>query len=214
MYAITADQIDSRHDEDRVDRTIAEIDDRLGDRLALPVERTAGDELQLLAATPDAAVDALLALTRPGVWSVGLGIGEVDQPLPASTRAASGPALFAARSAVERAKDASMHVAVDVQSGRRLGTSETEPLVAQTVRLLARRSPEGWELADLLEQGLSRRAAAGALGISQQAVAKRYAAAALGDDAAVRHALIRLLRDADTVETVGSAATSESEDRA
>ena len=46
---------------------------------------------------------ALHAL-RSGRWYVGIGVGAVDLPLPASPREGSGPAFVAARAAVEKAK--------------------------------------------------------------------------------------------------------------
>ena len=45
-------------------------------------------------------VDRLL---RAGGWSIGVGAGPVQTPLPASTRAATGPAFLSARRAVEAA---------------------------------------------------------------------------------------------------------------
>ncbi|MEK6343614.1 MAG: DNA-binding protein, partial [Curtobacterium sp.] len=69
--------------------------------------------------------------------------------------------------------------ALDVAPGASRATCEVEPLVAQAVRALGRRSAEGWELADLLDAGLSRTEAAARLDITPQAVAKRYASAEL-----------------------------------
>ena len=53
MFAITADQVGSRSAADLADAQLAAIDALVGDRLILPVDRTAGDEVQ--AATEDAA---------------------------------------------------------------------------------------------------------------------------------------------------------------
>lgn len=199
MYAVTVDQVDSRSGDDRVEAAMAAARRVAGARAVLAPERTAGDEFQLLLDDPAAALDVVFELSRAGDWSVGMGIGDVEEPLPTSTRAARGSAFVRARQAVERAKDTPGHVAVEVEAGRRLATADVEPLIAQAVRSRARRSAEGWELADLLRAGHSRTDAARILGVSPQAVAKRYLAADLRSEDAVRAALARLLADADTV---------------
>lgn len=208
MYVITADQIDSRHDRDRVGSTLRVLRERLGERLALPPDRTAGDELQLLTADAGAALDAVLLLARTEVWSIGVGIGEVDEPLPTDTRAATGGAFYAARDAVEAAKTRQDHFALVVQAGRHRRSEDVDPLVALMLLQRARRSPEGWELADLLADGSTQRAAAERLGISPQAVSKRAGAAALRIDDAARSALVRLLEDADTSDGSAGAGAS------
>ncbi|WP_439690871.1 DNA-binding protein [Curtobacterium sp. SP.BCp] len=197
MIVITADQIDSRAGSDRVEAALLGVSDVLGDAAVLPPERTAGDEFQVLVSSGGAAVDVVRALTRQGGWSIGVGVGAVESPLPTSTRAATGPAFYAARAAVERAKSTPERFALEVAPGASRDTSEVEPLVAQTVRALGRRSAEGWELADLLDAGLSRTEAAARLDITPQAVAKRYASAELRSDAPVRAALAALLESAD-----------------
>ncbi|MFZ6991969.1 DNA-binding protein [Curtobacterium sp. RRHDQ66] len=196
MYALTVDQVDSRHGDDRVEGAMRELLGTLDDVVLAP-ERTAGDEFQLLTSSPETTLDALLRLTRTGGWSIGIGIGDVDEPLPASTRAASGSAFIRARDAVERAKRSPEHLAVEIDPDRRLRGNDVEPILRQTVRLRSRRSPEGWQLADLLAKGVSRPDAAEALGITPQAVAKRFAAADLRDEDVLHAALVRLLADAD-----------------
>jgi hypothetical protein len=213
MYAITVDQVDSRHGHDRVESAIERAVELVGDRAVLAPERTAGDEFQLLLDDPAALLDVLFDLTRAAGWSIGIGVGDVEEPLPSSTRAARGAAFILARDAVERAKSVPERFALEVAPGRGLTTGDVEPLVAQAVRALARRSPEGWELADLLRGGHSRTDAARILGVSPQAVAKRYLAAELRSEDAVRAALVRLLADADAVadadtDTVADPGTS------
>ncbi|MBT2501090.1 DNA-binding protein [Curtobacterium sp. ISL-83] len=180
-----------------MDDAVRRVEQLLDRRWVLPPQRTAGDEFQVLLADAAAAVDVVLELTRDGEWSVGVGVGDVEHPLPRSTRAARGAAFFRARDAVERAKTVPEHFALEIEDGRRLDTAAVEPLVAQTVRARARRSQEGWELADLLRAGHTRVDAAKLLAISPQAVAKRYLAADLRSEDAVRAALARLLSEAD-----------------
>lgn len=204
MYVITADQIDSRHSRDLVESTIATLDDALGRRFALPPDRTAGDELQVLTEYAAAALDTVLLLARSGAWSIGVGIGSVDEPLPEDTRAASGGAFYSARDAIDTAKTRQDHFALVVESGRHRRSADVEPLVALMLLQRARRSAEGWELADLLAGGMTQRAAASVLGISPQAVSKRAAAAGLRVDDAAHDALVRLLEDADTGPSAGA----------
>src|SRR5688500_19628182 len=108
MFVLTADQKRSTRHGDRVPEALAALADLAvagstgaarendGSGVALPFERTVGDEIQGLLSTPAAAVRAVTALVRLGGWRMGLGIGAVDTPLPDSTRAASGPAFVAA----------------------------------------------------------------------------------------------------------------------
>lgn len=104
MFVITADQHDSRTSEDLVPDALDEIARLAGSALLLPPERTAGDEVQALIRDADAALTVALALTRTEQWSVGVGIGRVEDPLPDNVRAARGSAFLAARDAVDAAK--------------------------------------------------------------------------------------------------------------
>src|SRR3954454_19664908 len=176
MFVITADQRDSRSGSDLVPGMIADVARIAGAGAASAPERTAGDEVQM--ADKDAAVilAIVLHLTRRGTWSVGVGIGDIEEPLPASVRAGRGEAFIHARDAVERAKRAATRVAVN---GDTPGAADAEALVRLLVELRDRRSPEGWEVHELLADGLSQREAAGRLGISQGAVSLRAKAAAL-----------------------------------
>jgi hypothetical protein len=208
VFVVTADQIDSRHGTDLVGSAVEAIGAALGGRLALAPDRTAGDELQLLTGDPSAALDAVLLLARSGDWSIGVGVGDVDEPLPDTTRAASGGAFFRAREAVDAAKTRSDRFALIVDAGRHRRSADVEPLVLLLLQHRSRRSDEGWELADLLDAGGTQRDAAVRLGISPQAVSKRAIAAGLRADEAARTALVRLLEDADTSEVPGTVGTT------
>ena len=50
MFVITADQVNSRTRADVVDETQRRLEEAFGDRLALAVDRNAGDEVQTLTA--------------------------------------------------------------------------------------------------------------------------------------------------------------------
>src|SRR5690606_39564507 len=54
-----------------------------------------------------------LDLLRRERWSIGVGVGPVETPLPEQTRAGRGPAFEHARIAVERAKNAPGQVAAE-----------------------------------------------------------------------------------------------------
>lgn len=197
MYVITADQVDSRHRDDLATDALRAISTEAGDRLVLPPDRTAGDEVQAVTDDAEAALDLVLRLSRHGDWSVGLGIGEVRQPLPEITRAATGPAFVAARDAVEAAKRRPTRFAARIDPARALTAEDLEPLIDLLLQQRARRSEEGWELHDLLRGGMTQTDAARRLGVTPQAVSQRAQAAMLRVEDAARTALVRLLRDAD-----------------
>lgn len=200
MFAITADQVDSRHRPDLAASTMRALELELANGLVLPIDRTAGDEIQLLLATGETALTAVLSLTRGGQWSVGCGIGAVALPLPANVREAGGGAFIAAREAVNEAKRretrfALRSMAPGAETGTATGTarkSETggaiaagteaadaEAFIDLLLQLRTRRSAPGWQMSDLLRAGKSQAEAAKVLGISPQAASKRAAAAGL-----------------------------------
>lgn len=198
MFAITADQVDSRGRADLADEALQLIESTAAGRLALPADRTAGDEVQALTDDPAAALDVILALTRTGSWSVGCGIGSVRTPLPDQTRAATGDAFILARDAVDAAKRRPTRVSIRIADDRRLGDGDVEPLLDLLLLLRSRRSDEGWQLHEVLTDGVTQTEAARRLDISPQAVSQRAQTAQLRVDDLARPALARLLADADT----------------
>ena len=170
-----------------------------GDRLLLPPDRTAGDELQAITADASSALDILLELVRDGGWSVGLGVGAVRTPLPDATRAASGSALIRAREAVETAKRRSPAAVIAVDPDRFPDAATLQAVLDLLLHSRERRSTQGWELSDLVESGLTQAEAAGRLGITPQAASKRALAAGTKLDRAGRSALVALLAASDTV---------------
>lgn len=197
MFVIIADQVDSSHDDDRVDGALDELNEHFGGALAAPPERTAGDELQLLTADAATALEALLLLLRGDHWRVGLGLGAVREPLPESVREARGPAFVAARAAVEAAEKRQTRCAVRGPAGDDDRVADLGALVDLLLSQRARWSEQGWELHDLLEGGDTQADAAERIGITPQAASKRARAAGLRLDGEARGALTRLLADAD-----------------
>lgn len=193
MYVITADQRDSRTSADLVPDALSSVGRRGGAHLPLAPERTAGDEIQV-AVTDGATVLAIvLDLTRSQTWSVGVGVGAVESPLPPTVRAARGEAFLNARDAVDRAKKATTRVAITAPGNG----ADAEALVRLLIELRDRRTTEGWEVHDLLAGGLTQKEAASRLGISEGAVSLRAKTAALRAEEAAVPALERILENLD-----------------
>ncbi|GAA2231587.1 hypothetical protein GCM10010413_32090 [Promicromonospora sukumoe] len=110
MIVLTVDQRGSTYAADRVPEVLAELAEltRGRDGVVVPFERTVGDEVQGILAAGRAgaglAVDLSLHLLRDQGWSIGIGVGSVEGPLPSVSREARGYAFYRARDAVERAK--------------------------------------------------------------------------------------------------------------
>lgn len=192
---VTADQRHSRRSTDQVPEALAALAEAVGDRVALPFERTVGDELQALTRDPGAVVDAVVTLTRLPGWHVGIGLGAVEIPLPGSTREARGTAYLAARQAVEQARSAPANLRLIAAESVGDPTYGGSPGPAHAARraeaalvllraLVGRRTREGWEIVDVLERTGSGRAAARRLGISPSAVSQRASRSARAESSA------------------------------
>ncbi|WP_020015417.1 hypothetical protein [Promicromonospora sukumoe] len=234
MIVLTIDQRGSTYADDRVPEVLAELADltRGRDGVVVRFERTVGDEVQGILAAGRAgaqlAVDLTLHLLRDQGWSVGIGVGQVEGPLPAVSREARGFAFYRARDAVERAKTRGRGTSVAVEGpppgaadlvtadaqAPRSGTAEpgasAEPsrpdLAAEVEALLrllaairARRTPQGWEVADTLaslaDKPGRQRIVAQSLHVSEQAVSQRVRAALWQEEEAVRPVVVRLLAE-------------------
>jgi hypothetical protein len=193
MFVVTSDQRSSRTSADRVPDALATVMRAGGARLALAPERTAGDEIQFATADAAAVLATVLALTRTEAWSVGVGVGDVEHPLPDSVRAGRGSAFVRAREAVDKAKRASTRVAIIGDDA----AADAEALVRLLIEVRDRRSDEGWEVHDLLAGGITQREAASRLGITESAVSLRVKAAGLRAEAAAIPALERVLARLD-----------------
>ncbi len=198
MFVITADQVGSRRDTDRTGALVAELTDRFGTQLLLPVDQTAGDEVQLVTDSAETALAIVLDTTRTGRWSVGLGVGDIRRPLPDAARKATGSAFIAAREAVGAAKRADGRFALRAAPITvRITVADVEPLVRLLVLLRERRTEPGWEVVELVRNGQRQKEAAAALDISPAAVSARLKAAMWRAEEEARPALVRLLRELD-----------------
>lgn len=196
MFVITADQVDSRNTPDVVGETMARVSSAIKTGLVLPIDRTAGDEIQMLVDTAAHALAAVLMLCRDGRWSVGIGIGTVTTPLPANAREASGDAFVSARDAVTVAKKRDTRFALR-SSTDAVEVLDAEALIDLLLTLRARRSPEGWAVYDLLATGATQAEAAKKLGISPQAASKRARTGVVRADLSAMSALERRLNAVD-----------------
>lgn len=195
MFVLTVDQRGSRRDDDRVEDLLRSSSSTV---VVRAFERTAGDEVQAVLDDAGELVRTTLALVRDGHWSVGIGIGPVSQPLPDSTRAGRGPAFERARTAVERAKSAPTHLAVE---GAGSDGSDAQAVLDLVALLVQRRSAQGWAAVELVEAGHTQAEAAQRLGVTPQAVSQRLRAAGWQPEQAGRQVAATLLHRADTPES-------------
>ena len=233
MIVLTVDQRGSTYAADRVPEILAEIAHLVRDRegLVVPFERTVGDEIQGILKAGHAgaalAIDLALHLLRDEGWSIGIGVGQVDGPLPVVSREARGFAFYRARDAVERAKTRSKGMSVAVEgpapgapdrvpparsaaATRAAGDTaeaaaepdlagEVEALLRLLAAVRARRTPQGWEVADTLaslaDKPGRQRIVAQSLRVSEQAVSQRVRAALWHEEEAVRPIVVRLLAE-------------------
>lgn len=198
MFVITADQVGSRRDTDRTGALVAELTERFAPHLLLPVDQTAGDEVQLVTDEAETALAIVLDTTRSGRWSVGLGVGDIRRPLPDAARKATGSAFIAARKAVGAAKRADGKFALRAaEITTTINAADVEPLVRLLVLLRERRTDPGWEVVELMHEGNQQKDAAAALDISAAAVSARLKAAMWRPETEAKPALVRLLRELD-----------------
>jgi hypothetical protein len=187
-FVLTVDQRGSRRSADRVPGVLAALS---GVPTLLRFERTAGDEFQGVLDDAAVVVDVVRRLVRDGGWSVGVGAGAVQTPLPGSTRAAAGPAFIAARSAVEAAKRRPVRVAV--RGGGTEWAADAQAVLTALAALVERRSDQAWEAIELVEAGRTQAQAAAELGITRQAVGQRLAAGLWEVERDLQPAAARLL---------------------
>lgn len=171
-FVLTVDQQASRRTPDRV----ADVLERLNATVAAvrSFERTAGDEFQGVLDQPDEVVDVVLRLVRLGGWSIGVGAGPVQSPLPPSTRAGAGPAFLSARRAVDAAKQRPARLAV--RGAAPVDAGDAQAVLSALAVVVERRSDQAWEAIGLVDAGRTQAEAAAELGISRQAVGQRLAA--------------------------------------
>jgi len=226
MYVMTIDQRGSTGDIDRVPGLLKGLSAL---STAGRFERSVGDEVQGVVERADEVVEIALHALRSGRWYVGIGVGEVDLPLPASPREGSGPAFVAARAAVDRAKGAAAHVPLAVVAGRdrrrahaanaaadgangsqgARACANAEAVLRLIGRLVQDRTAAQWKVVDVLRSVRhdthgthgSQKIAAQKLGITEQSVSRAVLRSGWQEEWAARPAAALLLTLAhDSIE--------------
>jgi hypothetical protein len=218
MYVMTIDQRGSTDDIDRVPGLLKGLSVL---STAGRFERSVGDEVQGVVERADEVVEIALHALRSGRWYVGIGVGEVDLPLPASPREGSGPAFVAARAAVDRAKGAAAHVPLAVVAGRdrrranaasaqaggasgsqgARACANAEAVLRLIGRLVQDRTAAQWKVVDVLRSVRhdthgthgSQKIAAQILGITEQSVSRAVLRSGWQEEWAARPAAELLL---------------------
>ena len=184
MFVLTIDQVHSRRGSDRVPELLAALSDV---DVVFPFERTLGDEVQGVPTTAAEAVRATLIAMRLGGWHIGIGAGDVVEPLPDSVREATGTAFFNARDAIKAS--GRFQVSLAVRGPNATAAAEIQAAFHLLGIVWAARTESQWQAVDLLESGMTGVQAAAALGISPQALSRRRIGAALNETRAMSEAL-------------------------
>ena len=188
-YVLTVDQRGSRRGPDRVADVLGMLNGDVPSVLGF--ERTAGDEFQGVLAGPVEVVDVVVRLARLGGWSIGVGAGPVQTPLPESTRAGAGPAYLSARRAIDAAKQRPFRLAV--RGAVPPEAADAQAVLTALAALVDRRSEQAWEAIALVGSGRTQAQAAAELGVSRQAVGQRLAAGLWDLERELRPTAARLL---------------------
>jgi hypothetical protein len=176
VIVVTADQRGSRTSTDVVPETLARLNTHnRREGVLRRFERTVGDEIQGIITSPRLAVRLVTELALSGSWTVGVGIGPVEEPLPRSTRAARGSAFVLARTAIDRANRQRHPVAVAATDHHDGDAAEAAWWLL--LALFERRTEAGWEAVTLADQGLTYADIGAKLGVSPSAVGQRLRAA-------------------------------------
>ena len=193
MFVLTFDQRRSRRTGDRVP---ALLDALAVVPVRLAAERTVGDEAQVLADSAASAVQAALIALELGEWSIGLGVGPVETPLPTSVREARGEAFRASRRALDRANAGSeVPIAVRCGDDRRAETAADAEAVLRLVGwMILTRSAGQRRTVDALRSapGATQGELARMLGVTQQTVSRSLRTSGWREESAA-HALVERL---------------------
>ena len=170
MFVLTIDQQDSRSSDDAVPRildVLSPID------TVVPFARTIGDEVQGVLDDPDAVAEAVRRIGIDSGWHIGIGIGEVERPLPETTIEGRGAAFYAARQAVEAAKSAPANLVVSADpDGDHRGLAEAALRLLITTLAELRSHSRGYVGFRLDHPDATQAEIAAEFDVSQQAVSR------------------------------------------
>ncbi|WP_324606755.1 helix-turn-helix domain-containing protein [Psychromicrobium lacuslunae] len=192
--------IDQRNSRESVDRVPVLIERLSGVSTLLAFERSIGDELQGVLEDANSVVEATMLALRDGGWHIGIGVGEVRQPLPQHSREAQGGAFIAAREAVERAKKSGNRVPVSVYGAipsKQIDAAES--VLRLLGGLVMARSAAEWRILDQLTPGQrgTQAEVAESLKLSPQAVSNAVRRSGWLEEWSGREAAALLLELAD-----------------
>ncbi|WP_025777278.1 hypothetical protein [Brevibacterium sp. VCM10] len=196
MFVLTIDQQDSRSHADAVPRILEAL---APIETIVPFARTIGDEVQGVLDDPDAVAEAVRRIGVDAGWHIGIGIGEVERPLPETTTEGRGAAFYAARQAVEAAKSAPANLVVgaDADSDHRGLAEAALRLLISTLSEL-RSHARGYVGFRLDHPEATQAEIAAEFDVSQQAVSRVLSAGpadiVAGAEHLARHHLARLQR--------------------
>lgn len=182
---LVLDQRDSRSEKDLVQAWSRQLNRVMADQLKLCFDRTAGDEMQALIGEPEALGTIARRIAASGQWTMGVGVGAVETPLPDSVREGRGPAFWAARDAIQVAKTQRSTRPLAVKSADEHASTAEEVVALSLDRCLgalafivSRRTEKQREAADTYyEADYSVRAVIDELKLSPQGAYQRLNAA-------------------------------------
>jgi hypothetical protein len=192
VAAVLLDQRRSRTRPDLVDAWLDEMRADAALQFVLPFERTAGDEVEGLIREAETLATVTLRALEDSEWWVGIGIGEVEMPLPSSVRASRGPAFVLARRALEVAKRGRVGRLRVLAHGLDPRNLEAALLLMKTLFDSRTQSPNAESVAKMRTAGLSQALIAKTLGTTRQNVSQQLRAARWMEEQAGRRLVVSL----------------------
>ena len=160
-------------------------------------ERTAGPDALVLSGRAEDALQILLRAAEVGGLAVGLGVGAVTRPLPATVREIGGPEVDAAAAALRAAAATSqVPLAVRAADARHEGTAADAEAVLRLVGWMIRARSRGqWEAVRALrhDPGATQAQLAERLGVTQQTVSRAVKTSGWREESAAHPLAVRLL---------------------
>jgi hypothetical protein len=192
QYVLTINQRDSREVGDLVPELLRGLRHL---PVAVPFQRSVGDELQGVVESAATAVDAALHAIRFRRWHVGIGVGGVLPPVPDRLVDAQGYGHVYARRAVNRAQKTGERIPLAVEGPDAGIAAEAEAVLQLLGHIVYTRTEAEWKVLDLMTPGArgQQKLIAQELGISTQAVSKAVVRSHWIEEWATRPAAARLL---------------------
>jgi hypothetical protein len=189
---VLLDQRMSRRDPDRVEAWRENANEKYASELTLPFVRTAGDEMQAVTSSSTALVGVIQDAVIDRGWWIGIGIGDVERPLGATSRESRGEAFWLARGALEKAKAqrASRPLVLRAQPPERL--DELVACLHAYVFIVLRRTKRQAEAAEAVRAGRSVSEIAGQRSVTVQAVYEVLQAAGTEEEAELGRLAVQL----------------------